>query len=127
MLHFYTLNCDENSVLRTRKGNCGHKCNSCNEFLLLSSVKPLRNILLKRSALFRKIVDIQYKTTLVESYQSAIHSFIKAPHISISSSGVELFHKRKSHHDIHIELKVRLPEEKICPSGYPIVQFPGAD
>ena len=73
------------------------------------------------------MVDIQYNPTLVESDQSAIHSFIKSLHSSISRPGMELLHKSKYHNDLHIELKRRCPKDKLCPSGYPIVQVPGAD
>ena len=43
------------------------------------------------------------------------------------SSGMEMLHKIKYHLDLHIEPKGRFPKEKLCPSGSPIVQFPGAD
>ena len=56
---FYTRKCNENGVLQTWKGTNGHQCNICHELLLLYSVKPLRRIFLKRSALFQNMVDIQ--------------------------------------------------------------------
>ena len=107
---FYTQKCDDNSVLRTRKVNKGHQCNSFHEFLLSSSVKPLQKMLLKRSALFQKMVEIQYKPRIAESDQSDIRSFITSPCGIIYSSGMELLHKIKSHIDIHIDLKGRLPK-----------------
>ena len=73
------------------------------------------------------MVDIQYKPTLVDSDQSDIRSFIKSPRISISSSGMELLHKSKSHLDLHIKLKGGLPIEKLCPYGSSIVQVTGAN
>ena len=76
---FYIQKCDVNGVLWTQKRTNGHQCNSCHEFLFSSSVKPLQNILLKCSALFHKMVEIQYKPTLVEYDQSTICSFIKSP------------------------------------------------
>ena len=99
---FYTQNCDDNGVLQTLKGTNGHRCNGYHEFLLSSSVKHLRKIFLKRSALFQNMVEIQYKSTLVDSYQSVICGFVKSPRISIYSSGMELLHKSKYHIDLHI-------------------------
>ena len=83
--------------------------------------------MLKRSAQFQKMLVLQYKSTLVESDQSAIRSFVKSQRRSLSSSGMELLHKSKSHLNLHIELKGRLPKKKLYPSGYPIVQVPGSD
>ena len=72
-------------------------------------------------------VEIQYNPTLVEYYQSAIHSFIKSLHSILSRSGMELLHKIKHHIDIHIKLKGRFPKYNLCPYGSPTVQVPGAD
>ena len=49
---FYKQNCNDNGVLKPQHVTNSHQYNICHEFLLLSSVKPLRKILLKRSALF---------------------------------------------------------------------------
>ena len=57
--YVYKQKCNDNGVLQTQQGTNSHQCNSCHEFLLLSSVKPLRKILLKHSALFQKMVEIQ--------------------------------------------------------------------
>ena len=53
---FYTQMYIGNGVLRTQKGTNSHQYNICNEFFLLSSVKPLRNISMKHSAMFQKMV-----------------------------------------------------------------------
>ena len=127
VLQFYTRKCDGNGVLWTRKRTNGHRCNICHEFLLSSSVKPLQKILLKRSTLFQNLVEIHYNPALVDSYQSVIRTFTKLPCSSISISVMEMLHKRKSHIDLHIELKGILSKEKLCPTGYPIVQVPGAN
>ena len=55
---FYTRKYDDNGVLQSGKVTNGHRCNSFHEFLILSSVKTLRKIFLKRSALFQKMVEI---------------------------------------------------------------------
>ena len=59
------------------------------------------------------MAEIQYKPTLVDSYQSAICSYIKSLRRSLYSSGMELLHKSKSHTDPHIEPKGRLTKEKL--------------
>ena len=125
--HFYTQKCDDNGVRQTRKVTNGRRCNSCCDFLLSSAVKPLRNIFMKRSALFQKMLQIQYKPTLVESDHSSIFSFIKSLRRSISSSIMELLHNIKYHIDLHIKLKGRFPKYNLYPSGYTIVQVTGAD
>ena len=122
---FYTQKFDENGVLQIRKGTNGHRCNSCHDLLLSSSVKTSRKILLKRSALFQNMVDIQYKPTLVKSNQSDICSFVKSPWSSIFSSGMQLLHQSKCHLDLCINLKLRLPKQKLCPSRYLIIQVLG--
>ena len=73
------------------------------------------------------MVEIQYKPTLVESDQSDINRLINSPRSSLSISGMELLNKTKYHLGIHIELKERFRKENIFPSGFPIVQVPGAD
>ena len=120
---FYTQKCNENGVLQTRKGTNGHRCNICHEFLLSSSVKPLRKILLKRTAIFQKMVDIPYKHTLVDSDQSSIHSFIKSQRSCLSSSGMELLHKSKYHIDIHIELKGIFQNRSTALLDIPLFKF----
>ena len=124
--HFYTRKYNDNGVLRNRKGTDGHQCNRWHKFLLSSSFKPLRMIFLKPYSLFQKMVGIQYNPTLVDSDQSDIRSFIKSTCRSLYRSEMKLLHKRKYRLDIHIEMKGRLPKEKLSPSGSPIIQVPGA-
>ena len=124
---FYTQKFDDNGVLQTRKVTNGNRCNICHEFFLFSSVKTLRKIFLKRSAMFQKMGEIQYKPTLVESDQSNINSFVKSLCSSIFCSVMEPLHKSKYHIDLRIKLEGRFPKEKICPSGYTIFQVPVYD
>ena len=125
--HLYCRECNNNGVHYFGESDKGFLCDGCQNYLKSSAVKPLRHRLKNRADLFRRAVQIQYKSHLMKSDVEDSGRFFKTYPKSLSDGEKDFLRTEKSRLDFHHDLNFTLSPEELHPEGSEVDQVPEAD
>ena len=123
----YCRECNNNGVHFFGESDKDFLCDGCQNFLKSSVVKPLRHRLKNRADLFRRAVQIQYKSHLMKSDVEDSGRFFKTDPKSLSDGEKDFLRTVKPNLEFHNNLNFTLSPEELHPEGSEVDQVLGSD